>query len=253
MRTLVLGDIHGNFRALRQCVERAQFDFKNDRLIQLGDITDSYNEVYECVELLLKVEQLITIKGNHDDWFLEFIQTGIHPANWGQGGASTAFSYLRAAGKEGFHNASDLTPDDIPETHRNFFLSQQLYYVDEKNNCFVHAGFDRMLPFEGQSPDIYYWDRNLWKSALSYQAFNRLNKFAHPFKMVTKFNEVFIGHTPTINWKIDKPMKAANIHNIDTGCGHGHRLTIMDVETKKYWQSDMLRELYEVVPSFTCT
>ena len=36
MRTLVMGDIHGAALALQQCFERAQFDFDNDCLIQLG-------------------------------------------------------------------------------------------------------------------------------------------------------------------------------------------------------------------------
>jgi serine/threonine protein phosphatase 1 len=39
-------------------------------------------------------------------------------------------------------------------------------------------------------------------------------------------------------------MRAANIYNIDTGAGHNGRLTIMNIETKEYWQSDLVEELY---------
>jgi serine/threonine protein phosphatase 1 len=62
--------------------------------------------------------------------------------------------------------------------------------------------------------------------------------------MATSFNEIFIGHTSTVNWKTDQPMKAANIHNLDTGGGYAGRLTIMELESKQFWQSDPVKELY---------
>jgi serine/threonine protein phosphatase 1 len=40
-------------------------------------------------------------------------------------------------------------------------------------------------------------------------------------------------------------MNAYNIWNLDTGAGFKGRLTIMEVETKAYWQSDLLTELYD--------
>ena len=42
MRTLCVGDIHGNFKALVQVLKRSKFDFKKDRLISLGDIYDGH-------------------------------------------------------------------------------------------------------------------------------------------------------------------------------------------------------------------
>lgn len=40
MRTLVMGDSHGGYRAIRQVLERAHFDFEKDTLICLGDVAD---------------------------------------------------------------------------------------------------------------------------------------------------------------------------------------------------------------------
>jgi serine/threonine protein phosphatase 1 len=84
MRRFVMGDIHGAYPALLQCLTRSGFNYEADLLIQLGDIVDGYDESYCCVEELLKINNLICIKGNHDVWFLEFIQTGQHPKFWGQ-------------------------------------------------------------------------------------------------------------------------------------------------------------------------
>ncbi|OQP66531.1 hypothetical protein A3860_13685 [Niastella vici] len=50
---------------------------------------------------------------------------------------------------------------------------------------------------------------------------------------------------PTTKLGTDKPLSALNILNVDTGAGHSGRLTIMDIDTKKFWQSDPLPELYQ--------
>ena len=244
MRTFVIGDIHGAYKALIQCLERSGFDYDNDQLIQVGDVADGYHQVYECVEELLKIKHLIALKGNHDDWFGEFIKTDFHPYFWNYGGKGTLVSYLEHAGKSGrfFAKGSGyktaLEANDIPERHRAFFNSQKLYYIDKHNRCFIHAGFKRNLPFHEQKITDYYWDRSLWQDAVKHAA------NGETFTMVPDFKEIYLGHTQTIQWETDKPLQAFNIYNIDTGAGGPGRLTIMEVETKAYWQSDLTLALY---------
>lgn len=252
MNTYVMGDIHGAHKAMVQCLQRAGFDYRQDTLIQLGDIADGYDEVYACVEELLKIDNRVAIRGNHDQWFFHFMETGHHPQYWAQGGEGTLRSYLKALGLEGliplYGNTplSALQPTEIPPTHRAFFASQRLYHIDGNNNCYVHAGFDRTLPINQQPKEIYYWDRNLWLQAQSWEATNRNKKKKSNFHQDTPFREVFIGHTRTLMWDTDQPMKAANIYNIDTGGGGGGRITIMNIATHEYWQSDPVNELYKV-------
>jgi len=57
-----MGDIHGNYKGLLQCLERSNFDYANDKLIQLGDVVDGWSESCECVTELLKIKNLISIK-----------------------------------------------------------------------------------------------------------------------------------------------------------------------------------------------
>jgi serine/threonine protein phosphatase 1 len=209
MRTLVMGDIHGAARALQQCLERSTFDYENDQLVQLGDVVDGFSDAYTCVEILLRVKNLVALKGNHDDWFLEFVRTGYHPAGWNYGGKETALSYLKLTdrqrliqrGREGYKTALD--PKDIPETHRQFFEKQKLYHIDDDNICYVHAGFNRFLSFLQQRPETFYWDRELWLAALEYQTMKCRNAAIGPFVNVCDFNEIYIGHTATMNWKMD--------------------------------------------------
>ena len=236
MRTFVMGDLHGAYKALEQCLRKSGFDRANDRLIQLGDVVDGHDGAYACVEELLTIRNLVAMRGNHDDWLREFIEAGYHPVQWNFGGAATAKSYLLASCKPpgllytGKGYKTSLNPGDIPKSHQAFFSKQIPFYIDEQNHCFVHAGFDPCRPFEGQAPQAYWWDRELWSRAVSEM---------RQIEMRTEFRAVFLGHSCTLRWNSDRPIQFGNICNIDTGAGSTGRLTIMEVTTKRFWQSEL--------------
>lgn len=238
-RTFVMGDIHGAHKALQQCLERSGFDPQKDTLIQLGDVCDGYSYVKECVDILLGIPNLIALRGNHDAWFLKWMQTGSHPDNWLQGGMGVVRSYkpeVTQAWSGGLRGTFTIL--DIPESHRKFFMEQKLYYKDDQNRLFVHAGFNRHELVDNQPENVLCWDRDLWAAAMTFK------ETKYKFKMAGGYKEVFIGHTATVIWSTDKPMQAANIWNVDTGAGWNGKLTIMDVDTHEYWQSDLVSELY---------
>lgn len=251
MKRFAIGDIHGNHKALVQCLERSGFDKENDLLIQLGDVADGWHEVYECVEELLSIKNTIFIKGNHDDWFLHWLKTDKHPDNWVQGGEGTLKSYCKNLGfgygkiqpepwefeaKKGFKTG--MAPTDIPTKHYDFWQNQIHYYKDEDDNLFVHGGFNRHFLLKDQIEHVFWWDRDLFYAALSSKDVN------HPLKFKEKFKNIFIGHTQTTFWKTNKPIFADIVINIDTGAGWADKLTIMNVDTHEYWQSDDANSLY---------
>jgi serine/threonine protein phosphatase 1 len=255
-RTLAIGDIHGNYKGLLQALQRSNFNYQTDTLISLGDVVDGHSQSYEVVEELLKIKNLIAIKGNHDDWFLQWLKTAINPANWQQGQKATGLSYLKHSRPHtswfsiqftpggGEHFMESIKTNDIPDKHIQFFENQLPYYIDNDNNLFVHGGFNRHFPIEEQG-DILWWDRDLWSQALSYSNISAVEGIQNPrFKMIGDYKEVFIGHTSTQFWKEDKPMNAANIWNLDTGGGWYGYISIMDIDTKEYWQSDFVESLY---------
>lgn len=225
MKTFVLGDIHGMYDKLVEALKLANFDYNNDTLIQLGDIVDRGPKSYECVEELLKIKNLIAIRGNHDATWTGSLDTG---KNWlyDQGGRETLLSYTRST-----DCGND--PTRIPVEHQLFFANQKNYYVDKDNNLFIHGGFNRHLPLAEQDQEVFLWDRDLFLAALSYKA---MQQNEHPFKYKDNFKEIFIGHTPTTYWNSTVPINAANIWNVDTGSGKGGLLTIMDIKTKEFWQ-----------------
>lgn len=251
----VIGDIHGNYKGLIQAIERSPFDPEKDTLISLGDLVDGGTESAMVIEYLSNLPNCILIKGNHDEWFKHWLTYGIHPCKWLQGGYETAKSYIEYV-KINDGDDREIVPDglgayncnlvyfDIPHKHRKFLESGVDYHIDIYGNCFVHGGFNRHLHIEDQHfDDIYYWDRDLWSQALSFGTITD-SESSLKFKMKDKFTNIFIGHTTTLNWGTDKPMQASNIINLDTGAGSKGKVTIMDVETKEYWQSDLVKELY---------
>ena len=257
-RTLVFGDAHGGFKAFLQVLERCNFNNKIDKLIGLGDVADGWGETAELVEYLIALQEgsnnrHIFLRGNHDAWCQEWLNFGIAKDIWVvQGGKATIDSYIRTG----------LLTD---KRHKEFFNKLHNYYVDEENRGFVHGGFTSKngLGHEHYESD-YYWDRDLWNLALlqhnnyhegSEEALSKARRFE-------KHKEVFIGHTTTGNWlvklhlpeykykeqpkqgRIVTPMNRCNVWNLDTGGGYEGRLTIMDIDTKEFWQSDAGNVLY---------
>ncbi len=220
-RTFVIGDIHGADLAVRQCLERSEFDYASDRLICLGDVCDGWPFVRECFDELLKIHHLDYIIGNHDLWTLQWAKTGETPDIWtSQGGASTLSSYK----------------DGMPASHLRC-LQNAHWYLEDNERLFVHGGMDPRFPMNQQSRDVLVWDRDLIVLA---------HRFAitHPHFRFSHFREIFIGHTTTQLFHIEEPARFCNVWAMDTGAGWSGRLSMMDVETKKFWQSDRVTDLY---------
>ena len=63
-------------------------------------------------------------------------------------------------------------------------------------------------------------------------------------KRLKLFNEIYIGHTPTTYFDLTTRMQGCNVWNVDTGAAFKGPLTIMDIDTKEFWQSDPVKDLY---------
>jgi len=233
-RTLVIGDIHGGLQALVQLLERVEIT-EADRLIFLGDYVDGWGESAQIIDFLIalsKRQDCIFIRGNHDVWCHEWLMKDVINDIWFlHGGKSTIESY---------QNIDQLSK----EKHLEFFGNMKDYFVDEHNNLFIHAGFSSMHgPEKEHYKTNYSWDRTLWEMALTMDKRIKKDSLSYP-KRLLLYNEIYIGHTPTLHYNIDIPMQGCNVWNIDTGAGFYGKLTALDVETKSFWQSDVVQTFY---------
>lgn len=224
LRRFVVGDIHGACRALRQCLDRASFDIDKDHLISLGDVCDGWPETDKVFEALLEIRHLTLLLSNHDQWALRWMQTGWQGWEWvSQGGQATLDAYHGKA-------------KNVPASHKKLLENAPLYYeLDEK--LFVHGGVDPDVEIEKQNPDLLLWDRLLFKTAVSHQDSGGRRMFG-------AWREIYIGHTPTQLYGSSQPMHVCNVWALDTGCGWNGKLTMMDVESHEYVQSDAVMTLY---------
>lgn len=240
MRTLVLGDVHGAYRALMQVLERSKFDYDQDRLIFLGDVADGWPEVKQCIDEFLKMKNLVPILGNHDEWFEQGCRLGPF-MNWVvQGGNETIRSYGGL--------------DNVPLSHVDYLRNAKLWY-EQDGKVFVHGGFD---PRQYIHPSLAPKSHLLWDRELNHDAWLA----EQSGKKATEFDEVYIGHTATYRRHRviarrpshedsdvivevgQHPVCMGGVWNLDQGAGWDGYLTIMDVDTKEFWQSDRVPTLY---------
>lgn len=229
----VIGDIHGAAKALLQVIERSGADIENDLFIVLGDVTDGWPEVPEAIEILMSIKNLIYITGNHDIWAREFLKNPTDPqvfvirnhyTSWySQGGEATVEGYKRRP--------------ELLTKHIEFLENSKPYYVDDQNRLFIHGGFQPHIPIEEQEEFDIAWDRWFWEASRSGK------------NLGITYDEVYIGHSPTIRYpKNDgshkQPLNYGKVWNMDTGATYTGMLSIMNVETKELFQSDVVQTLY---------
>lgn len=233
-KTYVIGDVHGAFRALRQVIERVA-PKRDDLLIFLGDYVDGWSQSREVIEYLISLERshdCIFIKGNHDAWCEEWLGgSGASPDWLFHGGDATVRSYAGITLKE-------------TDRHLEFFNRMRPYFEDGSGRLFVHAGFSSMHgPHAEHYASNFFWDRTLWETALAIDDRIPRDSLFYP-KRLLLYDEIYIGHTPTTNYGFDIPMQRCNVWDVDTGAAFTGKVTVLDIATKKFIQSDTVQHLY---------
>ena len=234
MRTLAIGDIHGGLKALHEILNKINL-VSSDQLIFLGDYVDGWSESPQVVEYLIELNKhynCVFIKGNHDDLLLNYLKNNIYSDEWFKhGGEPTVNAYKKV-------DAQHI------KQHITFLENLKDYYIDEESRLFIHAGFTNLkgVDFEFFKP-LFYLDRTLWETALSLNPNLSIEDDLYPNRLKL-YKEIYIGHTPVTRINETVPINKSCVWNLDTGAGFKGPLTILNIETKEYWQSTPLNVLY---------
>lgn len=231
MRRFVMSDSHGGYKAMIQCIDRSGFDSDTDHLFFLGDVVDGWSDTMESIDLLLSIQNLVYILGNHDQWALDYYSGRMKQDEetlelWLlQGGAATVKSY--GAGKP------------MPKEHLELLRQAKPFHVTEDNILLVHAGFDTSIPIEKSTAHTLLWSRSFVNRC--HQQFAKDQTLNIP-----PYKEVYIGHTPTIALDATQttPLHLGNVIMADTGAAFTGCLSIIDMDSKEVWQSDKVMRLY---------
>lgn len=234
MKTVVIGDIHGGLKALKQLIEGANLP-SNTKYIFLGDYVDGWSQSAEVISYLINFSQendCILLRGNHDELLCNYLKTGKTNPMWlSQGGQSSVESYSNLSKtKKGIHI--------------RFLENLTNYHVDSENRLFLHAGFTNQHgPQHDYYSNLVFWDRTLWEMVCAMDTSIPEDDDRYP-KRLKLFKEIFIGHTPVTRIGFDKPTNFANVWNVDTGAAFKGRISMLDVDSKEIWQSNPVYSLY---------
>ena len=128
----------------------------------------------------------------------------------------------------------------MPQAHIDFLKGGQLW-IEREEQVFVHGGFNSDISLRSHSAQALVWDRTLLDMAWKKHIAGRKCQLG-------KYKDIFVGHTTTEQYNTLQPIHVCNVWNIDTGAGWSGKLTIMDVDSKKYWQSDLSPDIYGGTP-----
>ncbi len=232
--TFVIGDIHGGLKALQQVINRANVS-TNDQLIFLGDYVDGWSETPAVLDFLIDLSatySCVFMQGNHEEMLLKWLKKEDDDELWRfHGGEVTVQAYQNI-------------PLRTIEKHISFLEKLNEYHIDDKNRLFVHAGFTHLkgVAFE-YFRGMLWWDRTLWETAMAVDGTLSADSIRYPQRLKL-YKEIYVGHTPVIRFGASAPMNFANVWNVDTGAAFTGKLSILNVDTKEYWQSDSLPDLY---------
>lgn len=224
-----LGDIHGNYKGLIQVLQSVSFDKQKDTLIFLGDLADRWPQPVECLEELMSIKNLISIKGNHDLFLYKWATNKIIDKRWiKQGGLETIEHFEKKEGAD--------------KLFVEYFNKSVYFHYDENlKYFFCHGGFNINKIITKQKRITFAINRTLYEKAKKYEHLS-INLVAKYDESDSKqIDKIIIGHTPTKN---HLPHFCGNLINLDTGSGNGGKLTLMDIYSKKYSQSEFSKKLY---------
>jgi serine/threonine protein phosphatase 1 len=197
-----LGDVHGRADLLDEVLRFVEKDSARRRddpkVMFLGDIVDrgpdSRLAMDLVVETLRRWPKSRLVLGNHDDWFLSFLN-GVEADRWRrQGGTEALLSYV----------PMDTSPDEAREVIRNSH-SEHARILDEASiieidgeYAFVHAGIDPVQPLDRQDRETCLWIREGF--------LDHVGRLSHV---------IVHGHSPMLNPPL--PVVTENRISLDTG------------------------------------
>lgn len=210
-RVIIIGDVHGCYKALMNLLSKISFKPEKDKIIFLGDLIDRGDESYEVFQYVKSLKEqmgdrCIILMGNHEHMFLN------NHLSWYYNGA---FSTI-----ESFKN-HDADIDD----YKDFIKENMIFYYKDDNIQCCHAG----LEDEIEKSDEYelIWNRDAFKLGL-YDGKTTIvghTPVKNPCRTYKQENGIGDMEIYRYNKKYDYP--EIGLINIDTGCVFGKHLSAM--------------------------
>lgn len=181
MKYYVVSDIHGFYSEFRSALTASGFfdDIEPHKLVVLGDLFDRGREAKKLQEFILALmdkDEVILVRGNHEDLFAELVTTDGGVAYKHHKHNGTYDTALQLTGFESaeafvhcfaFAEAAQKTPyyQQIILTMRDYFETQNYVFVHAWIPCIKEAGrYSYYSNWREASP--YEWDKARWYNGI---------------------------------------------------------------------------------------
>lgn len=208
----VVSDIHGMYREFNELLKNWD---TNDTLVILGDMVDRgpYSlEVIQKVMELQKEYDVVVLKGNHDQMFLDFLGNPYDYENFMHNGGGKTLNSFKLGKK-----TPDISSPVVKVIKKNYkqeiaFLNSGLYHYQYSKLLFTHAGFQSLYSnWENSTENDFTWIRYHYKQP---NTTGLINIFGHtPTQLINedKSNDIWIS-------------KCDTYIGIDGACAYGGQL-----------------------------
>ncbi len=246
-RTFAVGDIHGDLGALRAALAKLPTLDEKDTLVFLGDYLDRGFQSRQVIDFIREElpktskAKIVTLRGNHEDGWLRVKHGGwpefVIPI--GNGCLATMRSYDSQIYFEG----DAPSPREMKRMQDASFFPKPVmewmeslpYYYEDEHAIYVHAGLVESADGTFQHPSqmvdktLLLWVRTM--------------KFFKEYRG----KRIVCGHTSTDHlppelsqYTPEDPLDmwmGENVLAIDTGCGKGGFLTVVELPSVKVYES----------------
>jgi len=206
-RDLAVGDIHGHFQRLQQCLDQAGFDPETDRLISVGDLVDRGPHSAEALAWLAK-PWFHAVQGNHESLAITYLY-----------GGRLDLEMYRAAGGGWFL--------DLPRHEQEVFAEQFLQlpialevqtsaglvgvlHADSPFNDWAALRESLLFDDDARVREVCQWSRRRLKDGDT--------------EPVAGLRALLVGHTPVLQAK-----RLGNVWHLDTGGWASGHFTLLDL------------------------
>lgn len=218
MKTVIMTDVHGCVLEMRGLLRLTGFRRSEDTLLLLGDLFDRGGHSYEVYQAVRQLKEemgsrLVLVRGNHDQFLLDYLENGSNSLWIYNGGFRTINSFMMH--EEPLSSAGEL-------------LRDSRYYYETDQFIAVHAGLKSEIPEENDI-ETFLWDREILNGHYS----GKLGIGGH-----TPLNEpVYFmpgGEALTLPYDTALSLPESGFICLDTGCVFGNKLTAMVIADDKY-------------------
>lgn len=192
-----IADLHGYYYKLEAMLEKIKFS-DSDRLFILGDLCDRGFENVEMLKFVMSKQNITCLRGNHDNYLLNFLTTGDVSEEWIANGGRTT------------HKEFCFVDDEFKESVIKFIEAMPYCYKYNDDNLLCHAGFSN--PYEYRFTDLDDLICTVGRNFLT----TRPGKFGYNRTILPI--RIIVGHTPVYTvWGGDKIYRHGNTTFIDCG------------------------------------